>query len=1342
MNLSSQTAPQTRTFQSWHWIFLATILLVTVAITISTFYFATVQAESHGAITGLTLASDAPGTLTVSWDAASPTPTDYRVDWAKSDEDYQSWKVDEGHKYPSPTVTAVTITDLGHDTEYKIRMRARYYKGEHEGKSWGGPWATATITVAGEPAEAPTPEPAEEDPVQQPPRDDPAQQPPKEEPVQQPPRDDPAQQPLPAAPSFINTAVSGGRVLLSWSNPSDDSITGYQILRGPDADNLVVIEDDTESNSTSYTDTAPPAGQTHTYGVKARNTSGLSPAGTATATVPAAEEELITARHGSTSNTLVSNLGQTFSSEGAITGTYAGSYKEHAIAFKTGANPLGYHVTTAQLTVKEFPGEGIPNPDLSIRADDGDVPGETVLYTFTATSAVTASWNLLTFATTDNFTLRPNTTYWLYTTTMGTISMFIRGTESEAEDAESNTDWRIGNARYFRADGGTWTQGDGFKLWINITGHAAPAFLVSNLDSPSALVLFSRRTDADVSKFAQAFSAANNENGTPAEFDFHGVIVQLESAFSTPSQLADSDILVTVHKDSGGQPGDLVYTLTSPATYTVPVPSGPVTFLAPPGSTLSSGITYWLKFEIAADSTFFTGLKRIDFEFATDNNEVQGPTTYNRWTIRHDSLWSPETLAWTHEVKSIKMSVLGSQSYKTLVSNIDQPFRGAEQIGLEDRVAQAFLTRPGPPGQQHRLYTVHINAASEFPTEATVDLHADDDGAPGDHLASMILPGDFAPGELTTADLITVAPPHTNLNPKTRYWIVISNEPQNNVLRISLTESKAEDSTSLNGWTISDRRARKEPDQPWSDVAYPIQMEVLGSAPFFRTDELAPLLVSNLGQSTGTLISADYDERTAQAFVAGPSRVGFDYRFQGIRVSASGVSTFNQFRMPQVRASLHRDGGGIPGARLHTLTMPDDFASTVEYEDYTLSAPPGTVLRGGARYWVVFEVLDHTLYLEGTSSADEDPRLDAWSIDNYSYIKQASGGWVRVARVTDVIPRIIKLAVLGSPLWVTDEANGPDLPGAGHNAHETNGVVMPGIVSTGHLTPGLDKNHGLYGDYWWLDTETGHSYRIEVEFGDSQNNDTGGSAWMSFIDPDHEDYPYASGCCEADHNRDDGHTFVHFRRPTDDWNNRYLVHIATFDKLNTDSRTYNGPYTITMTDITGTKKVATNLYLGDRVEGSHASIGENNQYAVSFTTGGHAAGYKLDRVRMHVLEHEAQPDMVLYANSSGLPGDGICDLLQPNQVQHHRPYAGDNHLPVTFRAAHCGDEALLDANTTYWMVLEGEGYSTVFTDNTDQQTRGSGWTIGDISATIVDNALWIVLPFTGPIPVEIWASPA
>ena len=124
-----------------------------------------------------------------------------------------------------------------------------------------------------------------------------------------------------------------------------------------------------------------------------------------------------------------------------------------------------------------------------------------------------------------------------------------------------------------------------------------------------------------------------------------------------------------------------MYTLTAPETYTVLQDKSPVTFSAPPGSTLSSGITYWVKFEIATDSTFFTGPTSIYFEFATDNNEVQGPTTNNRWTIGHDSLWSPETLAWTTEVRSIKMSVLGAPHYDTLVSNIDQTFLGAEPTG-------------------------------------------------------------------------------------------------------------------------------------------------------------------------------------------------------------------------------------------------------------------------------------------------------------------------------------------------------------------------------------------------------------------------------------------------------------------------------------------------------------------------------------------------------------------------------------------------------------------------------------------------------------------------------------
>ena len=434
-----------------------------------------------------------------------------------------------------------------------------------------------------------------------------------------------------------------------------------------------------------------------------------------------------------------------------------------------------------------------------------------------------------------------------------------------------------------------------------------------------------------------------------------------------------------------------------------------------------------------------------------------------------------------------------------------------------------------------------------------------------------------------------------------------------------------------------------------------------------------------------------------------------------------------------MRASLHGDSGGIPGARLHTLTMPLDFASTENLTDYTLLAPPGTVLRGGARYWVVFEVLINNLYLEATSSADEDQRLEAWSIDNDSYTKQASGSVIN--------PRVIKLAVLGSPQWVTNEADGPDLPGAGHNAHQTNGVVTLAIVSTGHLTAGLDYDHGHSGDYWWLETQRGHSYRVEVKFGNNPDNDTGGSAWMSFIDPDHHDYPYASGCCEADHNRDDGHTFVHFYRPTDDWNNRYLINVAAFDKLNTGSSTYNGPYTITMTDITGTREFVSNLYQDSRSD--LLEVGAARQYAIFFETGHHAAGYKLDRIQTFIT-HQGSPEFSLYSNTIDVPGTKLCDFRNPRQVQHHVTWSAGPPA-ITFLAPDCAEITLMPTrsagllHTYYWIVMEGTNYRLSGMDSYAESAYGPGWRIGDLTVTKT-TASWLGDPNSKIIPISVWLS--
>ena len=736
MNPPSQPAPWTRAFQSWQLVFIA-VMLLAAAVT-SGLYIATVQAESHGAITGLTLTSDAPGTLTVSWEAASPTPTDYRVDWAKSDEEYQSWKVDDGHKYPAPTATTMTIADLEHDTEYKIRMRARYYRDEHEGKSWGGPWATETITVTGEPAETPTPEPAEtptpepaeEEPVEKEPvKKEPGQRPPRSDP----PRDDPAPEdttpaagtietltatddaagqlvltwqapaapnadptdyhvnwgksaedypadtaeasnahptgtthtltglkydiqynirvrarysdgdhaatpwngpwtettaqvklPLPAAPFIGAIAVSpDGDVLLSWFNlKEDDSITGYQVLRGPDTDSLAVIEDDTESSSTSYTDTAPPAGQTHTYGVKARNASGLSPAGIATATVPAAEV-LIVARHESTGNTLVSNLGQTAASTAGIIGPFGGNNVEIGMAFTTGKNPFGYHLTSAQIDMRT-PVSGNTNPNFSIRADNGGIPSETILYTLTTSTAITGSWNLVTFTTGDQTTLHPNTRYWLHAANTGTTRMNLRNTDSNDEDTESNIDWQIGNNRYTRTGGTTWDQQLIGKTRMQINGHAIQQKEIIKLggngtvDNNAINTIGYREAGLSALTSTRYFGYATSF--TPGGDGWY----YLSSIGFTIIKVDTSLIRVSIHEDNSGGPADAALYIAYVAvdSETPAIPNLTATF--PDNATLEAGKTYWAVFdEITGTGTFHLYL-------AEESNEDAG---FESWAI-------------------------------------------------------------------------------------------------------------------------------------------------------------------------------------------------------------------------------------------------------------------------------------------------------------------------------------------------------------------------------------------------------------------------------------------------------------------------------------------------------------------------------------------------------------------------------------------------------------------------------------------------------------------------------------------------------------------------------------
>lgn len=213
------------------------------AAVVATLAWPSPAAGAGAAVTGFTLSSDSPGTFKATWDAPDQTPTDYRLNWAKSDQDFPSWRDDHGNLYPIEN--SDTVPELDEGVEYKVRVRARYrgsQLAEGQLRAWSTPWSDVKrVTIKSTP-------------------------------------------PAPAAPANLIGTTSHDRVVLSWDDPQDDTITGYQILRrdrSEAASQFTAIHDDTGSSATTYTDTAVTSQATYSYQVKARNAGGLSPASNA-----------------------------------------------------------------------------------------------------------------------------------------------------------------------------------------------------------------------------------------------------------------------------------------------------------------------------------------------------------------------------------------------------------------------------------------------------------------------------------------------------------------------------------------------------------------------------------------------------------------------------------------------------------------------------------------------------------------------------------------------------------------------------------------------------------------------------------------------------------------------------------------------------------------------------------------------------------------------------------------------------------------------------------------------------------------------------------------------------
>ncbi len=118
----------------------------------------------------------------------------------------------------------------------------------------------------------------------------------------------------PARPTVNSLAHNS--VTISWTDPGDSSITGYQVLRRNPAIHkqreFVVVEDDTGASTTNYTDTTVSPETKYFYRVKARNAHGLSKwSKVAKATTPADPTPPNTAPTGLPTTTGTVRVGET-----------------------------------------------------------------------------------------------------------------------------------------------------------------------------------------------------------------------------------------------------------------------------------------------------------------------------------------------------------------------------------------------------------------------------------------------------------------------------------------------------------------------------------------------------------------------------------------------------------------------------------------------------------------------------------------------------------------------------------------------------------------------------------------------------------------------------------------------------------------------------------------------------------------------------------------------------------------------------------------------------------------------------------------------------------------------
>ena len=893
----------------------AGLFIIAATVTMTSGLPGTTQAQAErGAIPSLNLASSEPGQLVITWETPDPAPTDYRIRWAPTSENFLSYRDDNetqrGNLYPLRGVNTLTLDNLTPGDSYKVQMRSRYYNADRSVHESSGPWtATATQRVKNNPPTAPT--------------------------------------------GLIAARIGHSVLTLTWDDPQDDTITGYRVLRGAEADNLAVINSDTASNATEYEDDTVAPKTAYHYAVLARSANGEgTQSDIISATTPAAPKS---------KDPPPQRVGPRAAAAGAPAITAPNAFRVPAVLGVDLSGITDTEGTTGIATTATYNWQRFNAAGTTL---DTDSIGTVSTYTLTDADANKRLKVVVSFIDDAG-------------NSEGPLTSAAEAIYAAATDCNAPT-----------LTGGATFLGPARKLAvgkINFLGTSTIGFLKTSGSGSLDNATF---TTAGSSNY-EIVAIANHNN----------VVVRLDTDLTA----ADKSTLVLHICDQAYAFGS---SSSSNADYQFQTPSQDLSphaertiylsqdTVAPTftratvnGTSLAITLSEYLGAAASLDNTDFAVKKNgSTTPLSTTTPVILGNTVTLTLTTAVAATDTNVLVTYTKPTSGTAnklMDRFGNQvetftdedaiQHQTLVSNIGQANNSGTTSTTHD-LAQAFTTGANDTGYTLTSIDMFLWSLNGFATPLTVTLHSG--SASGTKVADFTGPSAIGPGDVSYTFILTTP---VTLNASTEYWVVAEDATS----YWNSTFSKTEDGSGAPGWTIADLGQRRLAGTGMfnNELTTSYQLRINGTV-----NPLPVTLVSNLSQTADQ--NATYSRDHGQAFTTGNNSTGYSVTNVTI-VSRDPNNDAIPLQICEVDGSVH------PTTVCTDLTPPDSYPQG--NLTYTVPTTTPLTLNATTTYMLVFKapVAPTMLRVAATSSDDQDAAsLTGFSIANAFQWYNTSNTWV------------------------------------------------------------------------------------------------------------------------------------------------------------------------------------------------------------------------------------------------------------------------------------------------------------------------------------------------------------